>query len=63
MTQAPTLPISDRDGEFGTTCEPDTDLDRLLEALMEPVGRQARRLAAEAVRYAAGRRAARQPSA
>ncbi|HWY90599.1 MAG TPA: hypothetical protein VNY31_08000 [Solirubrobacteraceae bacterium] len=37
-------------GETGTTCEPKATLDRLLEALMEPVGRQARRPAAESVR-------------
>jgi hypothetical protein len=36
-------------GEIGTTCEPRSNPDKLLEALMEPAERQARRLAAEAV--------------
>lgn len=37
-------------GEIGTTCEPAADLDRLVEALTETVGRQARRRAVDAIR-------------
>jgi hypothetical protein len=36
-------------GSSGRRANPGADLERLVEALMEPVGRQARRLAAEAI--------------
>lgn len=39
-----------KNGEIGTTCDPVAVLDRLLEELIEPVGRAARRRAVAAIR-------------
>jgi hypothetical protein len=50
-------------GRPGRRANPAANLDRLIETLMEPVGEEVRRQAAEAVRHADRRLAAHQPSA